>query len=136
MKKYKVRTLVIMTAVLIMTLPMVVSAASTTLNADYASAKATLSCSFHLKAFNNDTATATTEITELDSAAPTKYRVAVRLEEWETKKKCTRFQYKNGDNKVTLTTSVEDVVQFASRHSIDNENNTKELEVTSFYDAE
>ncbi len=136
MKTLKKRTLIIMIAVLIMTMPMAVCAASRTLSADYASGKATLSCSFHWKKLNNDTATATTEITKLDPDSPTKYRVAVRLEEWETSKKCTRFQYQSGDNSVSLSTSVEDVFQFASRHSIDNENNTKELEVTSFYYAE
>lgn len=136
MKKFRIRTLVIMVAVLVMALPIGVSAASTTLYADYARAKASLSCSFRLKALGNDSASACTERTYIDPASPTKYRMAVRLEAWENKSQCTKYSYKNGDKKASTSLSAKDVVQFASRHSIDNSNNTKELAAKSFYDAE
>lgn len=73
---------------------------------------------------------------KVDSKSPTKYRVAVRLEEWETKKKCTRFNYKSGEKSASLSASVKDIYQFASRHSIDNNKNTKEFAYKSFIEAE
>lgn len=136
MKKIKLRTLVIMIAVLVMALSIGVSAASTTIYADYARATASLTCKFRLKAVGSDSASAYTERTYLDPASPTKYRMAVRLEAWENKNGCTKFVYKNADKKATVSLSVKDVVQFASRHSIDNSNNTKELAAKSFYNAE
>lgn len=126
--------LVIISALLITALPIGVSAGSATLTADYATAKATLTCDFNW--FSNDTAKATTKRTYLDLNSPTTYRVAVRLEEWETSKKCTRYNYKSGVKSVSLSADVKDVYQFASRHSIDNENNTKEFAYKSFIEAE
>lgn len=136
MKKNKIRKSMIIIAVIIMALPIGASAASATLNADYATAKATLSCDFHWKIFADDSATASTEMTYVDPEAPEKYRVAVRLEAWENRKKCTKFTYKSGNETASTSLTANDVYQFASRHSIDNSNNTKELEATSFYNAE
>lgn len=134
MKKTKIHKLTIIIALLIMALPIGASARSATLKADYATASAKLDCKFKL--IKNDTATATTIITYLASKSPTKYRVAVRLEEWETKKKCTRYTYKSGAKSASINKSVKDVYQFASRHSIDNNTNTKEFAYKSFIEAE
>ena len=109
---------------------------SANLYADYARAKGVLTCSFHWKIADKDSADAYTEITNRESNSPTDYRVAVRLETWETSNKCTRYVYKNNQNKAIAKASADDVCQFASRHSIDNSTDTKELAVDSLYAAE
>lgn len=108
-----------------------------TLKADYATATATLSTKFGFAFFKKrDYATASTEITKRDKNSPINYRVAVRLETWEDSDKCTRYTYGIGKNSVTKKASASDVCQFASRHSIDDSKNAKELEARSFYYAE
>ena len=109
---------------------------SANLYADYASAKGVLTCSFHWKIADKDSADAYTEITNREPNSPTDYRVAVRLETWKTSNKCTRYVYKNNQNKAIAKASADDVFQFASRHSIDNSTDTKELAVDSLYAAE
>lgn len=75
---------------IILAVPVNVYASTTRLvdlNADYANGKGVLTCSFRWKVLGADSADAYTEITNRDSDSPTAYRVAVRLETWETSNK-------------------------------------------------
>lgn len=112
------------------------STRSVTLSADYATGKGKLECKFQWKIFGKDSADAYTEITKREKNSPTNYRVAVRLETWKTSKKCTKYSYKNGRNKASLSASNADVYQYASRHSLDDNSNTKELAARSIYAPE
>ena len=131
--------IIIMAMLIILAVPVSVYASNTrtvNLNADYAKGIGALTCSFSWQIRGDDSADAYTKITNRDTNSPTDYRVAVRLETWETSKKCTKYVYKNGKGIAEVSASANDVCQFASRHSIDNSTNTKELVAHSLYTAE
>lgn len=88
------------------------------------------------KLFGTDSAIATTKVIEYkdENQYLAENRIAVRIETWTSAKCMYEYQYKKGKNSVTAkSTPVKGVDHFASRHSIDNVTNTKEIHYLVLY---
>ncbi|SEA04140.1 hypothetical protein SAMN02745687_01543 [Lachnospiraceae bacterium NK3A20] len=88
-------------------------------------ATATLTPTFQWVRNGNDKATAKTKFV----ISNPNYRVAVRLERWDSKTTMGDFKYNNDKTLAQCNYTWTDVYAFQSRHSIDNSNDTVELAV-------
>lgn len=132
MKKKVIALLVTLAVSATSIIPVFAGTKSSTLEYKGSKATAKLDVDFSWKIITSDKATATTSFTN----NPNNYRVAVRLERWDTSSTMGDYKYNSDAQIAQCNYTWTDVHAFQSRHSIDNSTNTIEYAVDSFNEKE